>query len=39
MIAQLDKEIGAAPAPDVDGYIDELKAQAATLRETTIYLI
>ena len=33
LIAQLDKEIGTAPAPDVDGYIDELKAEAATLRE------
>jgi hypothetical protein len=32
LITQLDKEIGAAPAPDVDGYINE-EAEAATLRE------
>jgi len=32
LIAQLDKEIAAAPAADADGYIDDIEAEAATLR-------
>src|ERR687891_1387365 len=32
LIAQLDKEIAAAPAEASDGYIDDIEAEAATLR-------
>jgi moderate conductance mechanosensitive channel len=32
LIAQLDKEIAAAPVQAADGYIDDLEAEAATLR-------
>jgi hypothetical protein len=32
LIAQLDKEIAAAPAAPTDGYIDDIEAEAATLR-------
>ena len=34
LIAQLDKEISTAPAPNADGYIDEIEGEAATLRES-----
>ena len=33
LIAQLDKEIAAAPVATADGYIDDIEAEAATLRE------
>jgi moderate conductance mechanosensitive channel len=32
LIAQLDKEIAAAPVPAAEGYIDDMEAEAATLR-------
>ena len=34
LIAQLDKEIATAPAATADGYIDNIEAEAATLRES-----
>ena len=34
LIAQLDQEISTAPAPNADGYIDEIEGEAATLRES-----
>jgi moderate conductance mechanosensitive channel len=34
LIAQLDKEIATAPPANADGYIDDIEAEAATLRES-----
>jgi hypothetical protein len=34
LIARLDQKISTAPAPAVDGYIDEIEGEAATLRES-----
>jgi moderate conductance mechanosensitive channel len=33
LIAQLDQEIAAAPAPTADGFLDDVEAEAATLRQ------
>jgi moderate conductance mechanosensitive channel len=33
LIAQLDKEIAAAPVEPADGFIDDIEAEAATLRQ------